>query len=145
MTNATPAVTLTKEEKLVAIDAQIAKLHQRRHNIENDIVVVKTPKAVVLPELGALVAFSYGRKTATTSPVAKQGTVVAIKPSIELEGGKRAPAQIKVQIGEGFDTEFVVIYPAQLVTPAPTWTTPVVSRATSTANPEADADVQDAA
>jgi hypothetical protein len=43
---------------------------------------------------------------------------VAIKPSvlIELEGGatKRSPAQLKVQCGDGFDAEFVVIYPAQV-------------------------------
>jgi hypothetical protein len=39
--------------------------------------------------------------------------VVAIKPAVTLESGKTAPAQIKVQIGEGFDTEFAVIYPAQ--------------------------------
>lgn len=118
MTNATNAVTLTKEEKLAAIDAQIAKLNQRRYNIENDIVVAKVAKAVVLANVGDAITFTYGRKTATTSPVERTGTVIAIKPAAQLEGGKVSPAQIKVLTGEGFDAEHVVIYPAQVVTAA---------------------------
>ena len=107
-------VVLTKEEKLQRIDQQIAKLQARRYNIENDIVETKVKKEVALPEVGAEVLFNYGRRTATTEPVQKIGVVVAVKPASEKDG-KKLPAQIKVQFGDGFDTEFAVIYPAQIV------------------------------
>lgn len=117
MTEATTStVTLTKEEKLARIDAQIAKLVEKRHNIEHDIVTTKTAKAIVMPEVGADVLFMYGRKTATTDPVEKLGRVVAIKAASVTDDGKKLPAQIKVSIGDGFDQQFVVIYPAQIIT-----------------------------
>ena len=109
-------VELTKEQRLAAISAQIVKLQERLYNIENDIVVAKVVKVVALPEVGADVLFMYGRKTATTQPVERLGRVVAVKPSIE-SNGKKLPAQIKVQLGEGFDAEYAVIYPAQVLTP----------------------------
>lgn len=119
MTNATNAVTLTKEEKLARIDEQIAKLQQRRYNIENDIVVpAKQPKVVALPEVGATIDFKFGRTTATSAPVVRSGVVLAVKPSADLGEGKKSPAQVKVQCGEGFDAELLVIYPAQIVTAA---------------------------
>ncbi len=114
--NQTQAVVLTKEEKIARIDEQIAKLQQRRYNIENDIVSVAKPKAeVVLPEVGADVLFTYGRRTPTTEPHHRLGRVVAVKPAAVGENGKKLPAQIKVQLGDGFDASFAVIYPAQIV------------------------------
>lgn len=113
---ATVVAAPTKEEKIAAVKAQIARLQEKLYNIENDIVVVKASKVVVLPNVGDAVLFSYGRKTATTNPVLKEGTVVAIKPAGKADNGKTLPAQIKVQTGEGFDIEFVTIYPAQIVT-----------------------------
>lgn len=117
-TTAAPVVVAapTKEEKIAAVKAQIKRLEEKLYNIENDIVVVKTSKVVVLPNVGDAVLFSYGRKTATTNPVLKDGVVVAIKAAGKAENGKTLPAQIKVQTGEGFDIEFVTIYPAQIVT-----------------------------
>lgn len=107
------AVVLTKEEKLVKIDAQIAALQQKRYNVENDIVTTKAAKVVVLPVTGDVVAFSYGRKTPTSSPRELVGTVMGVKPASEVDG-KRTPAMIKVTVGYGFDAEVLTIYPAQV-------------------------------
>jgi chorismate mutase len=112
-------VVLTKEERLAKIDKEIARLTTKRYNIENDIVEVKAKKEVVLPEVGADVLFNYGRRTATTEPVQKIGRVVAVKPASVNDAGKKLPAQIKVSVGEGFEQEFVVIYPAQIADAGP--------------------------
>lgn len=120
--NQTPAapVVLTKEEKLARLDKEIARLTQKRDDIANDrLPQPKAAKVVTLPEVGADVLFSYGRKTATTDPVEKLGRVVAVKPASVNAEGKKLPAQIKVSIGEGFDQEFVVIYPAQILDAGP--------------------------
>lgn len=110
-------VVLTKEEKLARLDEQIKKLQEKRYNIENDIVAApKAPKEVVLPAVGDDILFNHGRRTATTEPSQKLGKVVAIKAASVSAEGKKLPAQLKVSIGEGFDQEFVVIYPAQIVT-----------------------------
>ena len=119
MTQATTAVVtrkfadLTKEEKIAHVEKQIVSLNAKLKDIINDVVRVAVKKAIALPNIGDLVLFSRGRRTNTTEPVDTLATVVAIKPAVTLESGKTAPAQIKVQIGEGFDAEFVVIYPAQ--------------------------------
>jgi hypothetical protein len=107
-------VVLTKAEKLAKIDKEIARLQQRRVDIENDVVTVKGAKVIVLPANGDIVTFQHGRLTATTQPVDLTGTVVAVKPVSVTEAGKKLPAQVKVQVGEGFDAEFYVIYPAQI-------------------------------
>ena len=114
-TNTTSAKpVLTKEEKIAAIVAQIAKLELRKYNLENDIAEpARAKKEVVLPEVGATVSFVYGRKTATTEPKTITGTVVAVKPAT-VDGEKKLPAQVKVSYGEGFDAAFAVVYPAQL-------------------------------
>jgi hypothetical protein len=114
-TNTTSAKTvLTKDEKIAAIVAQIAKLELRKYNLENDIAEpARAKKEVVLPEVGATVSFVYGRKTATTEPKTITGTVVAVKPAT-VDGEKKLPAQVKVSYGEGFDAAFAVVYPAQL-------------------------------
>ena len=114
-TNTTSAKpVLTKEEKIAAIVAQIAKLELRKYNLENDIAEpARAKKEVVLPEVGAIVSFVYGRKTATTEPKTITGKVVAVKPAT-VDGEKKLPAQVKVSYGEGFDAAFAVVYPAQL-------------------------------
>ncbi|MCA3173536.1 MAG: hypothetical protein ING25_10880 [Burkholderiales bacterium] len=119
MTDATNTASakpvLTKDEKIAAIVAQIAKLELRKYNLENDIAEpARAKKAVVLPEVGATVSFVYGRKTATTEPKTITGTVVAVKPAT-VDGEKKLPAQVKVAYGEGFDAAFAVVYPAQLI------------------------------
>lgn len=106
---------LTKAEKLERIEVQIKNLIQKRYNIENDIVTTKAAKVVILPEVGATITFQHGRRTPTTAPVLLSGVVVAVKPVGTGTDGKRTPAQLKVQVGEGFDASFVVIYPAQIV------------------------------
>ena len=105
----------TKAEKIAQIDQRISKLQEQRYNLENDIVAAPKPaKVVVLPAVGDSVTFVHGRRTATTEPTQRVGTVVAVKPKTEADG-KALPAQIKVQVGEGFDAEFIVIYPAAIV------------------------------
>jgi len=112
-TNA-PAVPLTKEQKIARIDEQIKRLQAKREDIVNDVVRVKAVKEVVIPEVGTVVTFLFGRKTANTVPVEKTGTVIAVKQAVKLETGKTAPAQIKVTFGEGFEADVAVIYPAQV-------------------------------
>lgn len=120
-TNATTSAkpVLTKEEKISRIEKEIARLTTKLYNVVNDIVEVKTAKQVALPEVGADVLFNYGRKTATTDPVQKIGRVVAVKPAGVTADGKKTPAQIKVSVGEGYDVELVVIYPAQIADAGP--------------------------
>ena len=118
-TTAAPVV-LTKEERIAKIDKEIARLTARRDDIVNDRQPQpKAKKEVVLPEVGSDVLFNYGRKTATTEPVQKIGRVAAIKPASTTADGKKLPAQIKVSVGEGFEQEFVVIYPAQIADAGP--------------------------
>lgn len=114
-TTAQAKPVLTKEEKLARIQEQITKLQAKYDDILNDRVQVKVKKEIALPAIGETVEFLFGRKTATTNPVRKSGVVIAIKPAVALEGGKTSPAQIKVQTGEGFDAEFNVLYPAQII------------------------------
>lgn len=118
-TPSTAKPVLTKEEKISRIEKEIARLTTKLYNVVNDIVEVKTAKVVALPEVGADVLFNYGRKTATTDPVQKIGRVVAVKPAGVTADGKKTPAQIKVSVGEGFDAELVVIYPAQIADAGP--------------------------
>lgn len=113
-TTTTAKPQLTKEEKLARIQEQITKLQAKYDDVLNDRIQPKVKKVIELPVIGEVVSFLFGRKTATTNPVEKSGTVIAIKPAVALENGKTSPAQIKVQIGDGFDAEFVVLYPAQI-------------------------------
>lgn len=107
---------LTKEEKIAKIEADIKKLQERLYNLVNDIVPQARVKPVVaLPEVGAAVLFSYGRKTLTTSPVLREGVVIAVKPAQPGANGKTSPAMVKVQCGEGFDAELVTIYAGSIV------------------------------
>ena len=106
-------VALSKEQRVAKLREQMAKIEARIVAIETG-VEVKVAKVVALPEVGATVSFTYGRRTATTEPTTKVGIVIAVKSGADV-AGKKLPAQVKVQIGEGFDTEFVTIYPAQIV------------------------------
>jgi hypothetical protein len=109
-------VAPTKAEKIAQIDQRISKLQEQRYNLENDIVAApKAAKVIVLPAVGDTVVFTHGRRTANTEPVQRVGVVVAVKPTTEGQGGKTLPAQIRVQVGVGFDAEFCNIYPAQIV------------------------------
>lgn len=109
-----PPAPLTKEQRIAKLREQITKLEAKITAIETG-VEVKVGKVVALPIVSDSVTFLYGRKTATTEQVLRSGTVVAVKPSTEVDG-KKLPAQVKVQVGEGFDVEFVTIYPAQVIT-----------------------------
>lgn len=115
----TPATTntkpvLTKDEKIAKVKADIARLETKLFNLINDIAEpARVKKEVVLPVVGAVVSFVYGRKTTTTEPKTITGTVVAVKAAAEVDG-KKTPAQVKVAYGEGFDASFAVVYPAQL-------------------------------
>jgi hypothetical protein len=109
-----PKVELTKEQKIAALRAQIAKIEQRISDIENDVKVAKPKKEVALPEVGATVRFKYGRTTATTQPVEVTGTVLAVRPAV-TDGESRSPALVRVQFGEGFDLQVASIFPAQIV------------------------------
>jgi hypothetical protein len=114
-TEAVAKPVLTKAERVAKIKASIARLEVQLFNVENDIVApVAAKKVVPLPEIGATVSFVYGRKTATTEPTTITGTVVAVKPTTEVDG-KKLPAQVKVSYGEGFDAAFATIYPAQII------------------------------
>lgn len=116
-TSVAAPIVLTKAERIAKLVEQVKKLNVKIYNLENDIVEVKPSKEAALPTVGTEVLFNYGRRTETTEPVQKLGVVVAVKPVTTNEQGKRFPAQVKVMIGNGFDQEFVVIYPAQIIVP----------------------------
>ena len=113
--NAAAPIALTKEQKIAKIREQIAKLEARIVGIETGRDI-KVAAAEPLPDVGSSVSFYYGRRTATTEPVLMGGVVIAVKP-VTVVNDKRLPAQVKVQIGSGFDTSFVTVYPAQLFKP----------------------------
>lgn len=107
---------LTKEERIASLEAQIAKLQQRLDDVRNDRVVAKAKKVVALPEIGDVVAFTYGRTTPTSTARELIGTVIGVKAKVEPgEDGKGGtPALVRVTVGSGFDIEVLTIYPAQI-------------------------------
>jgi hypothetical protein len=107
---------LTKEERIASLEAQIAKLTQRLDDVRNDRVVAKAKKVVALPEIGDVVAFTYGRTTPTSTARELVGTVIGVKAKVEPgEDGKGGtPALVRVTVGSGFDIEVLTIYPAQI-------------------------------
>lgn len=102
---------LTKDQKIANINAQIAKLQQRLSDVINDVVRAPAAKVIALPEVGAVVEFTYGRTTPTTTARELIGTVVAVKAASEVDG-KKLPALVRVSVGEGFDAELLTIYPS---------------------------------
>jgi hypothetical protein len=104
---------MTKEQKLAYIDGQIVKLQQKRDDVLNDRVTVRTAKAVYAPEIGDKVLATVGRNTATSQAKVIEGTVVAVKAPAE---GEKGATQVRVRIYAGtFDEQLVTLYPAQLV------------------------------
>jgi hypothetical protein len=113
----TPVVK-TKEEKIAAIEAQIAKLTLKLDDVRNDRVPTPAAKKVAyMPVVGDKVLAPVGRTTATTTAKTVEGTVTAIKAATFDEAGKlKSAAQVRVRINEGgFDEQLVTLYPAQLV------------------------------
>lgn len=106
----------TKEERIASLEAQIAKLTQRLDDVRNDRIVAKAKKVVALPEIGDVVAFTYGRTTPTSTARELVGTVIGVKAKVEPgEDGKGGtPALVRVTVGSGFDIEVLTIYPAQI-------------------------------
>lgn len=107
---------LTKEEKIAAIEKQIAHLTQKLDDVRNDRVTTKAKKVVALPEVGAIVAFTYGRTTPTSQARELVGVVKGVKPKVEAgaDGKGGTPALVRVTVGSGFDIEVLTIYPAQI-------------------------------
>lgn len=102
---------MTKEQKLAYLDAQLAKLAQKRDDVANDRVTVRVGKAVYVPEIGDKVFAVVGRNTATSQAKTVPGVVVAVKHPAE---GEKGATQVRVRIGEGFDEQLVTLYPANL-------------------------------
>lgn len=120
-----PKAPKTKEERIAGYREQIARLEAKiadliagKEAAPKAPKVPKVPKIAPLPAVGETLTFTFGRKTPTSNPQEKTGVVVAVRPQQEqvLEGGatRRTPAQVKVQVGDGFDAEFCVIYLAQI-------------------------------
>ncbi|KOR91322.1 hypothetical protein LO82_22675, partial [Vibrio vulnificus] len=65
------------------------------------------------PNVGDVVTFLFGRTTPPTSPKEVTGTVVAVKPSEQVDG-KTRPALVRVRFGEGFDEQTATILPAAI-------------------------------
>lgn len=105
---------LTKEEKIARINEQIAKLQARLDDIINDRVPQAKVKApAYVPEVGARVLATVGRKTATTNPTVEPGVVIAVKFP---EAGAKGGVQVRVRIKEGtFEEQLVTLYAAQVV------------------------------
>ena len=114
--NAAAPVIKTKEEKLIAIDAQIARLQQRRDDIVHDRVTAKVAKVAYIPEVGAKVLATIGRNTPTSQAKVVQGTVTAVKHPAIVDGKAVGAVQVRVRVYEGeFEEQLVTLYPAQLV------------------------------
>jgi hypothetical protein len=103
----------TKDQKLVVIAGEIAKLAQRYDDVANDRATVRAAKAVYEPAVGDEVLATVGRNTATSSAKVVEGTVLAVKTPAE---GEKGATQVRVRIFAGtFDEQTVTLYPAQLV------------------------------
>ena len=116
--NATVAapVVKTKEEKLLAIQAQITKLQARFDDVLNDRVTVKVAKVAYCPSVGERVLATIGRNTPTSSPKVVEGVVTAVKLPAIVDGKAVGATQVRVRVYEGtFEEQLVTLYPAQLV------------------------------
>jgi hypothetical protein len=118
MTDATTAAApkikfsdMTKEQKLAKIDADIAKLNERRQAIVEGREVKATKAPAYVPEVGAAVLATVGRNTATSQAKVVEAVVVAIKAPAD---GEKGGTQVRIRIGSGFDEQLVTVYPAQL-------------------------------
>ena len=114
-TVATAAATLTAEqnERIAKLRDQIAKIEARIQQIIEGKPAKAAKKERPLPNVGDVVTFLFGRTTPTTSPKEVTGTVIAVKPSEQVDG-KTRPALVRVQFGEGFDAQVATILPAAI-------------------------------
>jgi hypothetical protein len=102
---------MSYQVKIAAIDAKIVKLQAERAEL-----VVKAESDVTQKfAVGDSINFKYGRAEKART---ETGTVVAVK--VQDKGADL----VKVQIGTGFDTEFVTIYPANIISINAVETTP---------------------
>lgn len=110
------AIVLSKEEKLAAITAQIARLNVRFDDITNDREPTKAVKAPsYAPAVGDNVIATVGRNSATTQAKLVEGVVTAVKPAVFVDGKAVGATQVRVRINAGsFDEQLVTLYPAQL-------------------------------
>jgi hypothetical protein len=102
---------MSYQVKIAAIDAKIAKLHAERAELVAEAEADVTQKF----DIGDSINFKYGRAEKART---ETGTVVAVKSQ------KKGADLVKVQIGTGFDTEFVKIYPANIISINAATTTP---------------------
>ena len=110
---AAPALTAEQQERIAKLREQIAKIEARIAAIEQGKPAPKAKKERPLPNVGDVVTFLFGRTTPTTSPKEVTGTVVAVKPSEQVDG-KTRPALVRVRFGEGFDEQTATILPAAI-------------------------------
>lgn len=97
-------MALTAVEKLNKTRAKIAELQALLPSLElaaeNDV----NPEDIAV---GTTIDYNFGRK----EKVIKTGVVLAVRPGT---GEKGSSTLIKVQSGEGFDTEVNTVFPAQV-------------------------------
>ncbi|APU00321.1 hypothetical protein HOR55_gp34 [Ralstonia phage RS-PII-1] len=98
MTKATKTLT----EQLIAIEAQIKKLEEKRDTLA---VAIENEAALSNLSPGSTIRFNYGR-AATRKEL--EGVVLGVQ---DTDKGRR----IKVQYGEGFAADVVVVDPAAVV------------------------------
>ncbi len=102
---------MSYQVKIAAIDAKIEKLQAERA----DLVIKAANDVTQKFAVGDSINFKYGRAEKART---ETGVVVAVK--VQDKGADL----VKVQIGTGFDTEFVTIYPANIISINAAETTP---------------------
>ena len=112
-TVATATLTAEQNERIAKLREQIAKIEARIQQIIEGKPAKAAKKERPLPNVGDVVTFLFGRTTPTTSPKEVIGTVIAVKPSEQVDG-KTRPALVRVQFGEGFDAQVATILPAAI-------------------------------
>lgn len=120
-TSATNKPVPTKEERLAKIKTNIEALQRKYDDILNDRVPAAKPKKeVYLPQVGDEVFTPVGRNTATSQARILKGVVKAVKAAVIGDEGKvTSAAQVRVEVGEGFDVQLITVYPAQLTKVVP--------------------------
>jgi hypothetical protein len=112
-TVAIATLTAEQNERIAKLREQIAKIEARIQQIIEGKPAKAAKKERPLPNVGDVVTFLFGRTTPTTSPKEVTGTVIAVKPSEQVDG-KTRPALVRVQFGEGFDAQVATILPAAI-------------------------------
>ena len=108
-TTETAAVTLTREEKLLAkYNTLLARIKKDTASATEIADELNSISALASVGVGSSVIVKLGRAETTRT---ENGVVLAVK---EDEDGSKS---FKVQYGEGFDTEIVVVGPAKISLP----------------------------